>query len=500
MRTITIEVNGEFVRKSSQLAGVQGAGNVTAVQIIPDESWNGMAKTLTWFNARGENPVKQVLTTNQSTLMEDGSVVWTLLIPPEPLEYAGECSFVLDGYIDGKRARTIGDKLSVSFSPAVNNATNPTDPTPSQAEQLQKQIEDVIGTIHEANDSAESARQSADKAEQSYQSIKAALDNLPAGAVPVIDNLTTGGAAVALSAEQGRLLGELANLTDYPRALYNLGAAVRPNLLINGGLRVWQQYPDGYTGTPNNIYIPDRFKIQSISGVQQSTITKASDYGGIYNQSGPSFAIRYYMENAEEMNGKTLTISVLRQSSGGDLEIKSKTMEASGWTAATNILSYFGSTFGFVLSGEKDFYYKLEEGERQTLGYQDSTGAWNLLPQSDMDYQQELAKCKYFFNRYNYVQGTLMGLGFANSATELGLVFKIQPMRTNPSISASKLSDIKISQSSLSAGVSPTAIPESFIDDDGNVNITFSVSGGLTPGAIYRVGLIAGHIDFNAEL
>ena len=283
-------------------------------------------------------------------------------------------------------------------------------------------------------------------------------------------------------------------------ALANLGAGVRPNLLINGGLRVWQQFPDGYTGVPDKIYIPDRFKIQSTNGARQSNIVKANDYGGIYNQSGPSLVIRYYMENAEAMNGKTLTLSVLRQPSGGPITIVSNTITASGWSKSTDIFDQFGSLLFAVLAGEKDFYYKLEEGEGQTLGYQDSTGVWHQFPQPDDDYQPQLAKCKYFFNRYNYVQGTLMGLGFANSATELGLVFKIQPMRTNPSISASKLSDIKISQSSLSAGVSPTAIPESFIDDDGSVNITFSVSGGLTPGAIYRVGLIAGHIDFNAEL
>ena len=233
-------------------------------------------------------------------------------------------------------------------------------------------------------------------------------------------------------------------------ALAALGAAVRPNLLINGGLRVWQRFPDGYTGAPNNIYIPDRFKIQSTSGAQQSNIVKANDYGGIYNQTGPSLAIRYYMENAEEMNGKTLTISVLRQSSGGDLEIKSKTMEASGWTPETDILNYFGNTFGFILSGEKAFYYKLEEGERQTLGYQDSTGAWNLLPQSDMDYQQELAKCQTYLKP---LAGFYCG-GTAAVSTTRVLFFVPGLMRALPVVSGvANLGDAYIAGTEIPDGI-----------------------------------------------
>ena len=61
VRSVTIEVYSEYVRKSSRLAGVQGAGNVTEVIIIPDNSWDGMAKTITWFDAHGENPVKVIL-------------------------------------------------------------------------------------------------------------------------------------------------------------------------------------------------------------------------------------------------------------------------------------------------------------------------------------------------------------------------------------------------------------------------------------------------------
>ena len=292
----------------------------------------------------------------------------------------------------------------------------------------------------------------------------------------------------------------LSNLDTPQAALRNLGAAVRPNLLVNGRLRVWQRYPDGYSGVPNRIYVPDRFQVQSSNGAVQTVLSKADAYGGIYNESGPSCAVRYYLENADALNGKTLTLSVLRQPSGGSLTVVSKTITASGWGSSVEVLEQFGNDFGFMLPGEKDFYYKLEEGEGQTLGYQDSAGDWHLLPQPDDDSQTQLARCKYFFNRYNYVRSTLMGFGVAFSAGELNLVFRIPPMRTNPAISVSSLSNIKISQGALATGVSPSAISTPYMDGEGNVNLTFTVSGGLTPGAVYRVGLTGGYLDFSAEL
>ena len=281
-------------------------------------------------------------------------------------------------------------------------------------------------------------------------------------------------------------------------ALANLGAGVRPNLLVNGRLRVWQRYPDGYSGAPNRIYVPDRFQIQSSNSGIQTVLTKADDHGGIYNESGPSCAVRYYLEDQESYNGKTLTLSCLKQYPDGRRKILSSTKPVSGWTRSTDIFRYFD--LGWIAAGERIFAYKLEEGEGQTLGYQDGTGAWRLLPQPDDDYQTQLAKCKYFFNRYNYVQGALIGLGFATNAQELGLVFQIPVMRTNPTISVSSLSDLKISQGGLSSGVSPIAIAGSYMDGEGNVNIALTVSGGLTPGAVYRVGLTGGYIDFSAEL
>lgn len=449
MRTVTIEINGEFVRKSAQLAGAQGAGNVTAVRIIPDSSWDGMAKTITWFNARGENPVQQILTADASEVMEDGTIAWTLTIPPEPLEYAGECSFVLDGYVDGKRARTIGDKLSVAFSPVSDNAGEPSDPTPSQAEQLQEQIDAVLGTIHQANESAESAAQSAESAEENagksqqlYDGIKAAIDSLPQGSTLVINDMTTGGAAAALSAEQGRLLGELANLTNYQRALHNLGAGVRPNLLDNayfvGGGTGWGVFPvnqKGKTQYTDLAIMFDRWKlVYGIGGVVELTPNGVTILGGT-----PYSLIRSSLRRTLPI-GATYTITVLFYN--GTMVSNVITVPTDGNPSAhtpitpggTYVRLYGPQTFEVVgITGDKTpeiEFIKLEPGNRQTAAYQKPDGKWAMLPQG-LNYQQELAKCQAYLQSFG-IYDAFVCIDAADSYTDfqvpLSVPFRAQPV------------------------------------------------------------------------
>ena len=68
-RLIEIKVSGNHLWKDNDLAGVQGEGNITFLRITFDGGWAGFAKSITFFDARGKNPVKRVLTTD---LMEDG--------------------------------------------------------------------------------------------------------------------------------------------------------------------------------------------------------------------------------------------------------------------------------------------------------------------------------------------------------------------------------------------------------------------------------------------
>ena len=149
-RTIEVKVNGSYITKDNRNAGVQHEANSTSLRIQFDPSWDSYAKKITWWDAKGENPVEIILGTN---LLEDAAAstrVYLCPIPGEPLAECGECTFVIDGYVDGRRQRSAADRLWVKEAPFKENAGQPSDPTPSQAEQLQKEIDEIAATARNA--------------------------------------------------------------------------------------------------------------------------------------------------------------------------------------------------------------------------------------------------------------------------------------------------------------------------------------------------------------
>lgn len=166
-RTIEVKVNGSYITKDNRNAGVQHEANSTSLRIEFDPGWDSYAKKITWWNAKGEDPVEITLGTN---LLEDAAAstrIYLCPIPMEPLAECGECTFVIDGYVDGKRQRSAADQLWVKEAPFKENAGQPSDPTPSQAEQLQKEIDGIKGTISQAVASRDAAAESAAQAKTS---------------------------------------------------------------------------------------------------------------------------------------------------------------------------------------------------------------------------------------------------------------------------------------------------------------------------------------------
>lgn len=163
-RKIVVEVNGSYLRKDNKIAGVQGEGNSTYLNLIFDEGWNGLAKKITFWNSKGVNPVEITLTTDHLTNMSTSLLDYTVSIPPEPLEFDGEMEYVIDGYKDGVRVRSLADKMVVKYAPTANNAGSPADPTPTQAEQLQKQIDTMLGDMQTERIKAETAASTSQQA------------------------------------------------------------------------------------------------------------------------------------------------------------------------------------------------------------------------------------------------------------------------------------------------------------------------------------------------
>lgn len=155
MRTIDVEVSGWVAKKDNYVAGARGEANISKLRITFGEDWDGYTKTLTWFDAAGENPVNIILT---SDLLEDNGEstrVYLVKIPGEALAVEGRCSFVINGYTDGVVQRTVQEYLKVLHSDAAEDAGEPEDPTPTQAEQLQKEIDGVKADMDALEESIE---------------------------------------------------------------------------------------------------------------------------------------------------------------------------------------------------------------------------------------------------------------------------------------------------------------------------------------------------------
>lgn len=156
-RIVRVKVCGHYLVKDNRKAGVQHESNAVVMRIEFDPGWDGMAKKITFWNADGKNPVERLLTAD---LLEDMSVdtrTYLCPIPGEAMEVDGEMTFILDGYVDGKRQRSISDTLKVEAAPFIERADEPSDPTPSQAEQLQVQIDTLLGDVQAAAERAEQA-------------------------------------------------------------------------------------------------------------------------------------------------------------------------------------------------------------------------------------------------------------------------------------------------------------------------------------------------------
>lgn len=161
-RVIEVKVTGSHLTKSSNLAGVQGENKTTTLRIEFDEGWDGYAKTITWLDAKGENRADVVLTLADSGLSKleniaESTRVYMSLIPPEALAVPGETMFAIDGYMNGKRQKSIYGKLIVR----PGDYATLEDATPELAMQIQAQIEAISENIQAAQDRAEEAASAA---------------------------------------------------------------------------------------------------------------------------------------------------------------------------------------------------------------------------------------------------------------------------------------------------------------------------------------------------
>jgi len=159
-RIIEVLVNGSYLTKDNAVGGVQGEANSTYLRIEFDESWDGLAKTIHWWNAKGEDATGVVLTVDQIENILESERVYLTPVPNEATTVSGKCMFAVDGYINGKRQRSAYGQLIVQPGPSGTDVKIEV-PTPTQIEQLQTQIEVLLDSIAGASGYAKAAAESA---------------------------------------------------------------------------------------------------------------------------------------------------------------------------------------------------------------------------------------------------------------------------------------------------------------------------------------------------
>lgn len=207
---------------------------------------------------------------------------------------------------------------------------------------------------------------------------------------------------------QGQIKGankELSNLSNYQKALRNIGGRPNRNLLDNwyfvgggsqqggGQFPINQRGETSYSTSYGSIF--DCWKC----GKPGSVITLAHDYLTL-NNVGDLFQIT---QNVDQ--GEVVTASILATDGlfSGTVTIPVATSENIGINAYQGngitiaVLSLAGGNvqFSILTDTEKNLIAgKLELGSGQTLAYQNEEGNWQLF--ETPDYAEELAKCQRY--------------------------------------------------------------------------------------------------------
>ena len=179
-RTINVTVTGEFVRKDSKNAGVQGEANVTGLHIVMSDDWEAFSKRIIWRNALGESPVAVLLYNSVEDLVaKKDPLTFDTAIPAEPLALEGWCSFTIEGFRESDPtavAITVTDHLLVKPNDAY---TTPKEPTPTQAQQLQTQIDGIVPQVSTLVGNAIEALEQAEEAVKVWETYDSAKTYLP---------------------------------------------------------------------------------------------------------------------------------------------------------------------------------------------------------------------------------------------------------------------------------------------------------------------------------
>ena len=127
--------------------GVCGEENVTEMKIVFKSGWDGYAKKIVFYDAKGESPVT-VLLRKENKISDAENETYVIKIPPEPMRYEGIIEYVIDGVAENARKKSVAGELRVRYAPNSKVEDVPSEVAQTVGEQLQKEAE-RIGTLAE---------------------------------------------------------------------------------------------------------------------------------------------------------------------------------------------------------------------------------------------------------------------------------------------------------------------------------------------------------------
>ncbi len=174
-RIIPCIVSNEYVKGDGVAVGAAGSHNDVVLELHFTDFWEGLAKSITWLDANGENPTITMLTTDM--LKPGESDAYLVPIPAEPKRVAGTMTMsikgaAVSGESETRASLTTTAHFKVLESVYDEDAAEAGDITATQAEQMQGQLESILNDIvraGQAADAKEAAEASAAAAEASAE-------------------------------------------------------------------------------------------------------------------------------------------------------------------------------------------------------------------------------------------------------------------------------------------------------------------------------------------
>lgn len=188
-RTIPLKIQNEYIAGDKVLIGAAGSHNDVVLRMEFSPMWDGLAKTVQFCDALGENVVQTLLTAN---LLETGKTnVYLVAVPVDAKKYAGRMAVAIKGAATSAQKETRATMAAYGTFKVAESNWNETeevnqDVPASQAEQLQSQIDAILDNIQDARsaagEAASSASSAAGSASQAKNSAAAAANSSSAAA------------------------------------------------------------------------------------------------------------------------------------------------------------------------------------------------------------------------------------------------------------------------------------------------------------------------------